>query len=60
MATATTVKLSTADTGVFSAGVRADSAEVASEVLQDDLQKHHIYFNQEGFHSMSSGSAGLE
>lgn len=59
MATATTIKLSTADTGVFSTGVRADSAEVASQVLQEDLQKHHIYFNVDRFHS-KPGSACLE
>lgn len=59
MATATTIKLSTTDTGVLSTGVRADSAEVASQVLQEDLQKHHIYFNVERFHS-KPGSSFLE
>jgi hypothetical protein len=51
MATATRVKVTASDTGVFSTGVRADSAEAASEVLQENLEKDHIYFNLEGFHS---------
>lgn len=51
MATATRIKLSTTDSGVFSVGVRADSAQAASEVLQEDMEKHHIFFNAMHFHS---------
>ncbi|EAW14773.1 questin oxidase family protein [Aspergillus clavatus NRRL 1] len=51
MATARNVQLSTSDTGVFSVGVREDSARAASEVLQDDLEKHHVFFNDIGFHN---------
>lgn len=50
MATATTLKLGTSDAGVYSTGPRADSAVKASEVLQSDLDNHHIFFNAEGFH----------
>lgn len=50
MATARRIQLSTSDCGVFSSGVREDSAQVASELLQEDLEKHHVYFNNMGFH----------
>lgn len=52
MATARKIELSTSDSGVYSAGVREDAARAASEVLQENLEKHHIYFNDSGFHSM--------
>ncbi|KAL4916978.1 hypothetical protein BDW62DRAFT_211499 [Aspergillus aurantiobrunneus] len=53
MATATNIQLSPkTDTGVFSTqGITADSAKTASEVLQEDLEKHHVYFNNMGFHN---------
>lgn len=50
MATARRIQLSTSDSGIFSSGVREDSAQVASELLQEDLEKHHVYFNNMGFH----------
>ena len=53
-AQATKVHLTTSDTGAFSAGVREDTARTASEVLQDDLEKHHVFFNNMGFHSTPS------
>jgi hypothetical protein len=52
MAGATEVKVSTDDAGVFSVGPGAESAQKATEVLQEDLEKHHIFFNDMGFHSM--------
>ncbi|GES65729.1 hypA-like protein [Aspergillus terreus] len=51
MATATRIQLSPSDTGVYSFGVREDSARVASELLQKNMEKHHIYFNDRGFHN---------
>lgn len=52
MATARKVHLSpTTDTGVWSTGITEESAKTASEVLQEDLEKHHVYFNNMGFHS---------
>lgn len=51
MATATTIKLSLADAGVFSSGAREDSAKIASELLQEDMRVHHIFFNKSRFHS---------
>ena len=54
MATATKIHLDAAkDTGVFSSGVHQDAAHAASRALQDDMEKHHVFFNDEGFHSMS-------
>ncbi|OQD88380.1 hypothetical protein PENANT_c004G00381 [Penicillium antarcticum] len=41
------------DSGVFNAGVREDTARVTSELLQDDMEKHHVFFNDMGFHSAS-------
>jgi hypothetical protein len=53
-ASATRINLVPAtDAGVFSAGVREDTARVASSLLQDDMEKHHVFFNDQGFHSMS-------
>lgn len=52
MATAKKIHISpTSDTGVWSTGVTEDSARAASEVLQEDLEKHHVFFNNMGFHS---------
>lgn len=53
MATATKIYLSpSTDAGVYSSGVREDAARTASEVLQEDMTTHHVFFNDEGFHSM--------
>jgi len=55
MATARKIHLSPlTDSGVWSTGVTEASARAASEVLQEDLDKHHVFFNNMGFHSMSS------
>ncbi|OJJ48527.1 hypothetical protein ASPZODRAFT_62885 [Penicilliopsis zonata CBS 506.65] len=51
MATSSRVFLSPVDTGVFSTAPRADAAKTATEVLQKNLEKHHIYFNNRGFHN---------
>ncbi|KAL4980873.1 hypothetical protein BDW66DRAFT_123393, partial [Aspergillus desertorum] len=52
MATARKVLLSPhSDTGVWSAGITESAAETASAVLQEDLEKHHVYFNDMGFHN---------
>lgn len=51
MATASTVKL---DAGLqpeyYVKGLGEESARVASELLQENHEKHHIFFNQGGFH----------
>ncbi|KAF2448756.1 hypothetical protein P171DRAFT_428775 [Karstenula rhodostoma CBS 690.94] len=52
MATASTVKL---DVGVqpefFVKGITDESARVTSELLQENHDKHHIFFNRSGFHN---------
>ncbi|RAL01929.1 questin oxidase family protein [Aspergillus ibericus CBS 121593] len=50
-ATARQIRLSREDEGIVAHQVREDSARVASEVLQDDMQSHHVFFNQMGFHN---------
>ncbi|KAB8258730.1 hypothetical protein BDV32DRAFT_125450 [Aspergillus pseudonomiae] len=51
MATARKIELSTSNSGIYSTGVREDAARAASQVLQENLEKHHIYFNDSGFHN---------
>ncbi|KAL5355335.1 hypothetical protein BJX96DRAFT_47701 [Aspergillus floccosus] len=51
MATPTRIQLSPSDTGVYSLDVREDSAQVASKLLQENMKKHHVYFNDKGFHN---------
>ncbi|KAJ5908561.1 hypothetical protein N7495_001243 [Penicillium taxi] len=52
MATATKILLSpVADTGIYSSGVREDTAEFTSKILQEDMEKHHVFFNDLGFHN---------
>lgn len=53
MATATEIHLQPAtDSGVFAVKTTEDAARVASEVLQEDMENHHVFFNDQGFHSM--------
>lgn len=60
MATATKIHLSpSTDTGVYSSGVTEDAARTASEVLQEDMATHHVFFNDDGFHSMFSFSTSM-
>ncbi|KAH1415568.1 hypothetical protein KXX22_005884 [Aspergillus fumigatus] len=51
MATVRKIQLSTANPGIFNVELREDSARAASEVLQEDLEKHHMFFNKSGFHN---------
>ncbi|CEN60860.1 hypothetical protein ASPCAL07532 [Aspergillus calidoustus] len=52
MAAARKVHLSPlTDSGIWSMGVTEGSAKTASEVLQEDLEKHHVFFNNMGFHN---------
>jgi len=55
MATSSRVQLSPKDCGVYHLpGISAESAAKGSEVLQENHDHHHIFFNQSGFHSTSS------
>ncbi|EAS31040.3 HypA-like protein [Coccidioides immitis RS] len=51
MASAKSIQLSVEDSGVFSSNPRADSAKKASQLLQEDMKSHHIFFNDSGFHN---------
>ncbi|RJE19326.1 hypA-like protein [Aspergillus sclerotialis] len=51
MATARKVHLTTSDTGVYSTKPREDAAKTASELLQDDMERHHVFFNDMHFHN---------
>ena len=52
MATASRIQLSLDTPGVFHVpGITEESAAKASEVLQENHENHHIFFNQSGFHS---------
>ncbi|KAJ5892768.1 hypothetical protein N7504_009459 [Penicillium tannophilum] len=51
MATAYKIHVSTRDAGIFNAGVTEEAALKINEVLQDNLEKHHIVYNMMGFHN---------
>ncbi|EFQ85821.1 hypothetical protein CFE70_006479 [Pyrenophora teres f. teres 0-1] len=52
MATASKIQLSASQTPQFHvANLRRESATKASELLQINHEKHHIFFNQDGFHN---------
>ena len=55
MATGSKVQLSLDACGVFHVpGITKESAAKASELLQENHDRHHIFFNADGFHSTSS------
>lgn len=55
MATTTKIHLTANEKpAFFVAPLRKDSAEKASELLQENHEKHHIYFNNDGFHVSAS------
>ena len=55
MATAFNIHLTPLNSGVFHKGeTSSQSAAKASEVLQENHESHHIFFNKSGFHSRSS------
>ncbi|KAL1644420.1 hypothetical protein SLS58_004334 [Diplodia intermedia] len=52
MATSTKIQLTLNEKPAFSvAPLRKDSADKVSELLQENHEKHHIYFNNDGFHN---------
>ncbi|CAF9922569.1 hypothetical protein IMSHALPRED_005705 [Imshaugia aleurites] len=54
-ASASQVKLSSNHCGVFHVpSVTEESAAKASQVLQENHEKHHIFLNESGFHSTSA------
>jgi hypothetical protein len=54
MATATTVQLSPPEGDLpqyYRKGISQDQAKKVSDVLQENHEKHHIFYNAEGFHN---------
>ena len=52
MATPSKIQLLLSDCGIFhTSGITKESAAKASEVLQENHNHHHVFFNQDGFHS---------
>ncbi|KAF2685090.1 hypothetical protein K458DRAFT_403332 [Lentithecium fluviatile CBS 122367] len=52
MATATNIHLEASQKPTFSIeGIGEESAKTASELLQENHEKHHIFFNQSGYHN---------
>jgi hypothetical protein len=52
MATASHIELNSATAGVYHApNITSESGKVASQLLQENHEKHHMYFNPSGFHN---------
>ncbi|KAI0834151.1 hypothetical protein F5Y06DRAFT_279493 [Hypoxylon sp. FL0890] len=50
MATGHTIHITPDNTGLWKVPQDESAAKKASELLQQDLEKHHVYFNDRGFH----------
>ncbi|KAK8110497.1 uncharacterized protein PG998_006954 [Apiospora kogelbergensis] len=50
MATAYKINIAPDNTGLWGMQQSDHAARTATELLQKDLDKHHVFFNQEGFH----------
>ena len=51
MASASQVKLTTQEHPAFSLELHQDSAKTTSDLLQENHDQHHIFFNRDGFHN---------
>ncbi|KAI1849401.1 hypothetical protein JX266_004896 [Neoarthrinium moseri] len=51
MATAYTVNIKPDNTGLWHFGQSESAAQKATELLNKDIEKHHVFFNQDGFHN---------
>ncbi|KAL1848394.1 hypothetical protein Plec18167_004823 [Paecilomyces lecythidis] len=51
MATARRIHISSPEPSVFTDDVKPGSAPVATEILQEDLENHHIFFGPNKFHN---------
>lgn len=52
MATATHIELTPATAGVYHApDISTQSAQIGSQLLQENHEKWHMYFNRDGFHN---------
>lgn len=51
MATARKIQITPDNTGLWKVPQDESAAKKASELLQQDLEKHHVYFNDVGYHN---------
>ncbi|ORY71923.1 HypA protein [Pseudomassariella vexata] len=51
MATAYKIKITPENTGLWHFGQDESAAEKATELLQKDMNQHHVFFNDGGFHN---------
>ncbi|KAI1391352.1 uncharacterized protein F4822DRAFT_396481 [Hypoxylon trugodes] len=51
MATSHTIQLTPDNTGLWQIQQDESAAKKVSELLQQDLQKYHVFFNDDGFHN---------
>ncbi|KAL7625541.1 hypothetical protein AAE478_004761 [Parahypoxylon ruwenzoriense] len=51
MATAHTIHITPDNTGLWGIQQTESAAKKASELLQQDLERHHVYFNDDGYHN---------
>jgi hypothetical protein len=51
MATAYQMHIVPSDTGLWKVKQTDEAAKKASELLQQDMQDHHVFFNNDGFHN---------
>ncbi|KAI1280086.1 HypA protein [Xylaria sp. FL0933] len=51
MATARTIKITPENTGLWHHKQTEAAAKKTTELLQEDLEKHHCFFNNRGFHN---------
>ncbi|KAI0123057.1 HypA protein [Xylariales sp. AK1849] len=51
MATAHAIKITPENTGLWHLGQTESAANKATELLQKDIEQHHVFFNDDGFHN---------
>ena len=56
MATAYQMHVVPEDTGLWKVKQTEESAKKATELLQQDMRDHHVFFNQDGYHNHVSSS----
>jgi hypothetical protein len=56
MATAYQINVPVGDTGLLGVKQTESSASKVSELLQKDLETHHVFFNTSGFHNHASST----
>lgn len=51
MATAHTIQITPDNAGLWNIHQSESAAKKATELLQEDLEKHHVFFNHDGYHN---------